>query len=402
MELSEAALVEFFDDVMDHLGERQRRLVAGALAKALGRGGQARVVEASGMSTHTLWRGVKEIRDGVEPSERQRAEGAGDKAATVKQPGLLESLDELVDPGSRGDPMSPLRWTAKSTYELAGVLQEAGYVVSAELVRRLLHQLKYSLQATAKQNEGRTHPDRDGQFRYLNDEATERLGGDEPVISVDTKKKELVGDFANGGREWQPKGDPDRVNVHDFPDPVLGKAVPYGIYDLAHDEGWVAVGQSADTSEFAVNTIARWWETLGSVRFPQARRLLITADARGSNGYRVRAWKWYLQRLADDTGLEITVCHYPPGTSKWNRIEHRLFSFITMNWRGRPLTDLATIVELIGSTKTATGLTVQAHHDPGVYERGIKITKAEMDQIRLHAHEWHGDWNYTIRPHEKL
>lgn len=379
MELSEAALVGFFDDVMDHLGERQRRLVAGALARALGRGGQARVVEASGLSSHTLWRGVKEIREGVEPSGRQRAEGAGDKAATVKQPGLLEALDELVDPGSWGDPGSPLRWTAKSTYELAGVLQDAGYVVSAELVRRLLHSLNYSLQASAKQNEGSIHPDRDGQFRYLNAEARERLGGDEPVISVGTKMNELVGNFAHGGSEWQRRSGADRLKVHDFLHPVLGRAVPYGTYDLANDEGWAAVGQGADISEFAVNAIARWWETLGSVRFPQARRLLITADVGGSNRYPVRAWQCHLQRLADGTGLEITVCHYPPGTSKWNRIEHRFFSFITMNRRGSALMDLATIVELIGSTTTTTGLTIQAHHDPSVYGRGIKIAKVEMD-----------------------
>ena len=386
----------FFGDVIDHLGERQRRLVAGALSVALGRGGQTRVTDASGLSSHTVWRGVKEIREGVEPSDRQRAEGGGDRAATLKQPGLLDTLEWLVDPETRGDPMSPLRWTTKSTYDLAGSLQEYGYDVSAELVRRLLHELNYSLQGTAKQAEGAAHPDRDGQFVHISATVEERLAGDEPVISVDTKKKELVGDFANGGREWQPRGRPELVRVHDFPDPVLGKAVPYGVYDLANNEGWVSVGDNADTAEFAVNGLRQWWRTLGSVRFPEARRLLVTADAGGSNGYRVRAWKWHLQQLADETGLEITVCHFPPGTSKWNRIEHQLFSFITMNWRGRPLTDIGTIVKLIGSTTTESGLTVQAHYDPVVYERGVRITDGQMKQIQIRAHDWHGDWNYTI------
>ena len=398
MELTEAALAGLFEDLGPHLGERQRRLLAGALSKALGRGGQSRVVEASGMSSHTVWRGAKEIREGIEPIDGERAEGAGAKSAAERQPGLVDALDELVDPGSRGDPMSPLRWTSKSTYELAGALQEFGFKASAELVRRMLHGMGYSLQATAKQNEGRTHPDRDGQFRFINDLAAQRLDSDEPVISVDTKKKELVGDYANGGREWQPKGEPERVDVHDFPKPGSSKAVPYGIYDIANDEGWVSVGDSGDTAEFATATIRRWWDTMGANRFPDATRLMITADCGGSNGYRVRAWKWHLQALADHTGLEITVAHYPPGTSKWNRIEHRLFSYISMNWRGRPLTDIATIVNLIAATTTTTGLTVQAHYDPANYQTGIKISDTQMEQINITRHDWHGDWNYTIKP----
>jgi hypothetical protein len=339
------------------------------------------------------------VRGGVEPSARQRRPGAGDKPAVDKQPGLAEALDELVHPETRGSPMSPLRWTLKSTYELAGELTERGFRVSAELVRRLLHQMGYSLQAPSKQNEGAAHPDRDGQFRYLNELAARRLDADEPVVSVDTKKKELIGDYANGGREWRPGGEPQRVNVHDFADRTLGefaKAIPYGVYDVGHDEGWVSVGDTADTAEFAVASIRRWWNHMGKTRFPHATRLLITADAGGSNGPRVRAWKWHLARLAAETGLEITVCHYPPGTSKWNKIEHRLFSFISMNWRGRPLTDIRTIVELIAATTTKTGLSVQCAYDPNWYPTGEKISDRDFESIPLTAHDWHGDWNYTI------
>ena len=297
--------------------------------------------------------------------------------------------------------MSALRWTLKSTYELAGELQTKGFRASAELVRRLLHQMGYSLQAPAKQNEGTAHPDRDGQFRYLNGLAAKRLDMGEPVISVDTKKKELIGNFANGGREWQPKGEPERVNVHDFADRALGefaKAIPYGVYDLGNDEGWVSVGDTADTAEFAVESIRRWWNQIGHARFPQATTLMITADAGGSNGPRVRAWKYHLARFAIETGLAITICHSPPGTSKWNKIEHRLFSFISMNWRGRPLTDLRTIVELIASTKTKTGLTVQCAYDPNWYPTGEKISDRDYAAIPLRPHDWHGEWNYDIAP----
>jgi transposase len=401
VELSAEGLRGFFDALLPHLNEKQRRVAVGAMVVALGRGGQARVVEATGMSTSTVNLATQQVRAGVEVSDRQRRPGAGAKPAVETQSGLLAALDELVHPETRGSPMSPLRWTLKSTYELARELSVEGYRVSAELVRRLLHQMGYSLQAPAKQNEGAQHPDRDGQFRYLNDLSAERLERGEPVISVDTKKKELIGNYANGGREWQPAGEPDRVEVHDFADRALGefaKAIPYGVYDVGNDEAWVSVGDAADTAEFAVESIRRWWNTLGQARFPSARRLLITADAGGSNGYRVRAWKWHLAKLAAQTGLEISVCHYPPGTSKWNKIEHRLFSFISMNWRGRSLADIRTIVELIGATTTKTGLTVQCTYDPGWYPTGAKISDRDFRSIPLTPHQWHGDWNYTLSP----
>ena len=401
MELTGEGLAGFFEVVVPHLNERQRRVVGGAMAEALGRGGQARVVEASLMSSSTIAKAVAEVRAGVEPSDRQRVTGGGDRPAIDKQPGLLEALDELVHPDTRGTPMSALRWTLKSTYQLAGDLQARGFRVSAELVRRLLHDMGYSLQAPAKQNEGSAHPDRDGQFNHLNALAGERLASGDPVISVDTKKKELIGNYANGGTESHPGGEPTRTNVHDFADRALGefaKAIPYGVYDIANNHGWVNVGDTADTAEFALHSIRSWWNALGQERFPDTTRLMITADAGGSNGYRVRAWKWHLAQLAAETGLEITVCHYPPGTSKWNKIEHRLFSFISMNWRGRPLTDIRTIVELIAATTTETGLTVQAAYDPEWYPKGVKITDAQLAAIPVTRHDWHGEWNYTIAP----
>lgn len=399
MEATGEELSQFFASVMPHLNEVQRRVVAGSMARALGHGGKSAVANASGLSRNTVIKAQAEVEAGIAPSERLRAPGAGDKPAIDKQPGLLEALDELVHPDTRGNPMSLLRWTLKSTYQLADDLKARGFKVSAELVRRLLHQMGYSLQAPAKQNEGTAHPDRDGQFRYLNDVAAQRVAAGEPVISVDTKKKELIGSYANGGREWQPAGEPTRVNVHDFADRALGefaKAIPYGIYDTVNDEGWVSVGDSADTAEFAVSSIRRWWNEMGRHRFPDATRLMITADAGGSNGYRVRAWKWHLAQLAADTGLEITVCHYPPGTSKWNKIEHRLFSFISMNWRGRPLTDIATIVQLIAATTHTGGLTVRCAYDPNWYPTGQKISDTDYTSIPLTPHDWHGDWNYTI------
>jgi transposase len=395
VQVTSEELGEFFGVVLPHLNERQRRVVAGAMAKALGRGGKTRVAEASGMSRNTVIKAQAEVEAGAEPSVRQRAPGGGDKPAIEKQPGLLEALDELVWPETRGNPMSLLRWTSKSTYQLADELVRQGYRVSAELVRRLLHQMGYSLQAPSKQKEGTAHPDRDGQFRYLNDTARGFIDASQPVISVDTKKKELVGEYANKGREWQPTGEPERVRVHDFIGPE-GKAIPYGVYDLANDEGWVSVGDTADTAEFAVESIRRWWHQMGQERYPEATRLLITADAGGSNGYRVRAWKVHLAKLAAETGLEITVCHYPPGTSKWNRIEHRLFSFVSMNWRGRPLTSIRTIIELIAATTTNSGLTVHAAHDPTWYPTGVKISDTQLAAVPLTRHDWHGDWNYTI------
>ena len=372
--------------------------MVGSAAVMLGHGGRTKVAKLSGVSRPTVSKGADEIEAGAEVTDRLRSVGAGAKPAVETQPGLLEALDALVDPETRGSPMSLLRWTSKSTYELARELVAQGYQVSAELVRRLLHQMGYSLQAPAKEKEGTTHPDRNAQFEYLNSLTARRVEAGEPVISVDTKKKELVGDFHNGGREWQPKGEPERVRVHDFIDRDLGRAIPYGIYDIGNDEGWVSVGNTADTAEFAVNSIRTWWNQMGRERFPDATRLLITADAGGSNGYRIRAWKHRLAALATDTGLEITVCHYPPGTSKWNKIEHRMFSFITMNWRGRPLTSLRTIVELIAATTTQTGLTIRADHDPTEYLKGVKISDAELAAVPLTRHDWHGDWNYTINP----
>ena len=376
MEITETALAGFLETILPHLDERRRRLLVGATAVMLGRGGRTKVAELSGVSRPTVAKGANEIETGAEVFGRQRSPGGGAKPAVETQPGLFEALDALVDPQTRGSPVSSLRWTSKSTYQLADELVRQGYRVSAELVRRLLHQMGYSLQAPAKQKEGTTHPDRNAQFAYLNSRVTDHLRAGEPVISVDTKKKELVGDFHNGGREWQPSGQPEPVRVHDFIDPGLGKAIPYGIYDLSNDEGWVSVGDTADTAEFAANTIRRWWHQMGQHRFGDATRLLITADAGGSNGYRIRAWKTHLAALATETGLTITVCHYPPGTSKWNKIEHRMFSFITLNWRGRPLTSIRTIVELIAATTTKTGLTIQADHDPTEYPKGVKISDA--------------------------
>jgi hypothetical protein len=318
---------------------------------------------------------------------------------TDKQPGLLEALDELVHPETRGNPMSLLRWTSKSATKLAENLVSQGFEVSSRTVLRLLHDLGYSLQANAKVTEGRQHADRDAQFRYLADMAASFIDDGQPAISVDTKKKELIGDYANGGGEWSPEGAPERVQVHDFADRKLGeyaKAIPYGIYDVANNEGWVSVGDVADTATFAVESIRRWWNQMGRIRFPDADRLLITADAGGSNGYRLRAWKVELARLAEETGLRITVCHYPPGTSKWNKIEHRMFSFITMNWRGKPLTSLRTIIELISATSTQTGLSIQADYDPNWYATGITTTNAELAAVPLDPHDFHGEWNYTI------
>ena len=390
------ALARFFGVVLPHVNEVQRRVVAGAAAEMLGRGGKTAVAAASGMSRNTVIKAEAEVAAGIEPSARLRAAGGGDKPLIDKQPGLLEALDKLVHPATRGNPMSLLRWTSKSSTNLAEDLLRQGFKVSSRTVLRLLHQLGYSLQANAKVTEGRQHEDRDAQFRYLNDTATGFIDDDQPAISVDTKKKELIGDFANGGTEWQPGGEPERVRVHDFADPALGKVVPYGIYDVANNEGWVNVGDNADTAEFAVESIRRWWNQMGRARFPDAERLLITADGGGSNGYRLRAWKTHLAALAAETGLRITVCHYPPGTSKWNRIEHRMFSFITINWRGRPLETLRTVIELISATTTTTGLTIQAAHDPTTYEKGVKVTNAELAAVPLHPHDWHGEWNYTI------
>lgn len=396
MEASREELARFFGVVLPHLNEMQRRVVVGAMAVGLGRGGKSAVADASGMSRNTVIKAEREVIAGIEPSTRQRAVGGGDIKAEIKQPGLLEALDELVNPETRGNPMSLLRWTSKSTAKLAAELVHQGFAITDDTVGRILKSLGYSLQAPAKEKEGASHPDRDAQFAYLNDQATSFVEAAQPVISVDTKKKELVGEFSNKGREYQPAGEPVRVNVHDFVDKELGRAVPSGIYDLANDEGWVSVGDSADTATFAVEAIRRWWNEMGRARFPEATRLLVTADGGGSNGHRVRLWKLELAKLAKETGLDITVCHYPPGTSKWNRIEHKMWSFISMNWRGRPLTSYRTIIELISATTTATGLTIRAEADTNHYETGTKVTDKELAAIPLERHDFHGDWNYTI------
>ncbi len=396
MEASREELARFFTTVLPHLNEVQRRVVAGAMSKSLGRGGKSAVAEASGMSRNTVIKAEREVVAGIEPSARQRALGGGDILTEVKQPGLLEALDELVNPETRGNPMSFLRWTSKSTAKLAEDLVRQGFRITDDTVGRILKSLGYSLQAPVKQKEGAAHPDRDAQFVYLNDEVRRFAEAGEPVISVDTKKKELVGEFSNGGREYHLIGEPTRTKTHDFVDKELGRAVPYGVYDIANDEGWVSVGDTADTASFAVEAIRRWWRSMGKERFPDATKLLVTADAGGSNGHRVRLWKIELARLAAETGLAITVCHYPPGTSKWNRIEHKMFSFISMNWRGRPLVSYRTIIELISATTTTNGLTIRAEADHNFYETGIKVSDTELAAVPLTAHGFHGDWNYTI------
>jgi transposase len=399
VELSEEGLEGFFSFMAPVLDERQRRLMAGAMARALGRGGQAAVVRTSKMSSRTVFDGTKEVASNAGPSDRVRRKGGGRPKLIDVDPDVLLNLDDLVEPESRGDPMSALRWTLKSTRQLADALRAIGHQISSWTVGQLLHEMGYSLQATSKTVEGAQHPDRDAQFHHINDEAKRRLAANEPVISVDTKKKLLVvGTKGNNGREWQPAGSPERVDVHDFPDPEVPKAAPYGVYDIGANEGWMEVGSDHDTVQFAVNAIKRWWQTMGIERYPRATRLMVTADAGGSNGYRNKLWKVELAKLAAETGLAITVCHYPPGTSKWNKVEHRLFSFISINWRGRPLTSYRTIVELAAATTTRTGLKVQAEWDDGVYQKGIKITDKALAALPITRSEWHGEWNYTLAP----
>jgi hypothetical protein len=387
-----------FGSIFPHLDERQRRLLVGAEARALGHGGIRLVARAAGVREATVSLGVTELDSGAEPLGRVRRPGGGRKRAAELDPGLRPALLALVEPQERGDPVSPLRWTAKSTRVLAAELTAQGRKVSADTVADLLRAEGFSLQGNAKTIEGAQHPDRDAQFRYISERARACQDTGDPVISVDTKKKELVGDFANGGKEYQPKGSPVPVRTHDFIDKELGKAIPYGVYDLAANAGWVNVGTDHDTAAFAVESIRRWWKAMGQAAYPHARRLLITADAGGSNSYRTRAWKAELAVFALETGLAVTVCHFPPGTSKWNKIEHRLFSAITMNWRGRPLTSHEVIVNTIAATTTRTGLTVHAGLDPGSYPEGVKVSDEQMAVLPLDRHDWHGDWNYTLRP----
>jgi hypothetical protein len=387
-----------FEAILPHLNERQRRLLIGAEARALGHGGIKAIARAAGVREGTVSLGVRELDCGEGPLGRVRRAGGGRKRVVDLNPALRAALLALVEPDIRGDPMSPLRWTTKSTRKLAGELTRQGHKVGADTVGDLLREEGFSLQSNAKTLEGKQHPDRDAQFRYLNEQAHRHQNGGEPVISVDTKKKELVGPFKNNGREWEPRGEPVRVDTHDFPDRELGRAVPYGIYDVVANTGWVNVGTDHDTAAFAVESLRRWWNGAGRAAYPTAGRLLITADAGGSNGYRTRTWKTELARFAAESGLTVTVCHLPPGTSKWNRIEHRLFSHITMNWRGRPLTSHEVIVQSIAATTTKSGLTVHAELDTNCYPTGIQVSDGEIAALPITRHRFHGDWNYTLHP----
>jgi len=390
-----------FDVLSRVLDERTRRLVAAAEAEAIGFGGVTAVARASGLSRGTVIRGMAELQTAPKPARRQRIrrKGAGRKRTVDQDATLKRDLESLVEPVTRGDPESPLRWTCKSVRQLAAQLNRMGHRTSHRMVAEILHGMEYSLQANRKTLEGSSHPDRDAQFHHISDRIREFQADRQPVISVDTKKKELVGDFKNDGRELRPKGDPEKVRVHDFVIPELGRAAPYGVYDVTQNAGWVSVGVDHDTAAFAAQSIRRWWESMGNEAYPQATRLLITADSGGSNGVRVRLWKRELQKLADETGLEISICHLPPGTSKWNKIEHRLFSFISQNWRGKPLVSHQVIVNLIAATTTRAGLRVHAEVDSRKYPKGVKVTDEEVASIRIERDKFHGDWNYTILPH---
>jgi DDE family transposase len=385
--------------VMD---ERMRRQWAASEAIEMGRGGVSCVAKATGMSRTTVLAGVRELKDQEDPQTlvqpRIRRPGGGRKKAEQVDSALIEALEAMIDPVTRGHPESPLRWTCKSTRQLANELCRQNHPVSARTVARLLYAAGYSLQANRKTREGKDHPDRDAQFEYINRQVRRVQKRGQPVISIDTKKKELIGDFKNAGQEWRPKRTPQKVRVHDFKDENLGKAIPYGVYDLANNQGWVSIGIDHDTAHFAANSIRRWWNDMGCARFPRASELLITADGGGSNSSRSRLWKVALQGLANQLDMKLRVCHFPPGTSKWNKIEHRLFSYITSNWRGQPLVSLQTIVQLIASTTTKTGLTVQAAVDTNTYATGIKVTDEEMAQLRLTPSAFHGNWNYSIVP----
>jgi Rhodopirellula transposase DDE domain len=390
-----------YAEVRDVLDERQRRLVLGAAARRIGRGGIKQVATAVGVVPETVSRGVADLKAGVVADGRVRIKGAGRRPVTETMPGVVGALEELVDPVTRGDPESPLRWTNKSTTKLAEALTARGFAVGPNTVAKLLKTAGYRLQANAKTVEGRQHPDRDAQFEYVNAAAVQFLGAGDPVISVDTKKRELVGNFRNDGREWEPVGEPTEVDVHDFPGDAVGVALPYGVYDMGANTGWVNVGTDHDTAVFAAESIRRWWRHVGADAYPQAQRLLVTADSGGSNGAKLRLWKAELARFADEAGLAITVVHLPPGTSKWNKVEHRLFSHITMNWRGRPLSSHEVVVQTIAATSTRTGLKVKAMLDNNTYPTGLRITDRQMRELlRRHItrHELHPDWNYDVVP----
>ena len=395
---TEALLAAKFEAVFPHLDERQRRLLAGAEARSLGHGGIRVVARAARMREGTVSVEVAELDSGAEPLGRVRRAGGGRKKLTETDPGLVAALLALVEPTERGDPMTPLRWTTRSTRVLADELRRQGHAISPDTVAGLLRSEGFSLQANAKVLEGAQHPDRDQQFRYINSQAEEHQRTGQPVVSIDAKKKELVGAFKNPGRSWEPAGQPVAVDCHEFPGTALGRALPYGVYDVAANAGWVNVGCDHDTAAFAVESLRRWWNGAGRTAYPAATRLLVTCDAGGSNGYRTRLWKTQLSALAGETGLDIMVCHFPPGTSKWNKVEHRLFSHITMNWRGRPLTSHEVVVQSIAATTTRTGLTVHAELDTGVYPIGIQVDDEALAAIALTRHRFHGDWNYTVHP----
>lgn len=400
--MNEVTLKRKFAAMAPVLNERSRRRLAATEAQEIGHGGIAMVARAAGISRSTIVRGLKELQSSQTPDpDRIRKMGGGRRRLTQTDPTLITDMEGLIEPTVRGDPESPLRWTCKSVRKLSGELRAMGHTVSHDAVARLLREAGYSLQANRKVKEGSAHPDRNGQFEYINRRVRRQQRASQPAISVDTKKKELVGDFANKGRQWRPKGDPERVRVHDFMIKEKGKVAPYGVYDLTRNAGWVSIGLDHDTATFAVNTIRRWWKDMGRKVYSGAKSLLIMADSGGSNGARLRLWKWELQRLANKTGMSISVCHFPPGTSKWNKIEHRLFSYITQNWRGRPLTSVATIVNLIASTRTKTGLTVRCQVDTGRYPKGRKILDQQMATINIQRARFHGDWNYTIHPQPK-
>jgi hypothetical protein len=399
--IDETAIRQRYLALSPHLDERARRVFAGTEARTAGYGGIAAVSRATGIAASTIGRGLAELsaKDPLAP-ERVRRPGGGGKKLVEKDATLLADLLAMVEPDARGDPMSPLRWTCKSLSQLADALVAIGHKIGRSAVGDLLHQQKFSLQANRKTREGENHPDRDAQFAHLNASVRDALTDGEPVISVDTKKKELVGDFKNAGRTWRPKGEPEEVRVHDFLIEELGRAAPYGVYDLAANAGWVSVGMNNDTAAFAVQTIRRWWREVGQQRYPFATRLTITADGGGSNASRSRLWKVELQRLASELGIDIVVHHLPPGTSKWNKIEHRLFSFITMNWKATPLVSYRVIVDLIAATTTKTGLTVKCELDSAHYPKGVAVSPKQMDTLNITRDAFHGDWNYTIHPAE--
>ena len=394
----EAIVVEKYAALEAVLDERGRRLWAAVEARAIGYGGESLVSAATGLSRTTIRGGCEELELGTTELERIRRPGAGRPGIEQSQPGVKQALEALVDPLTRGDPRSPLRWTCKSRAKLTAALSKAGWRVSSTTVGRLLNELGYRLQSVRKSREGTSDPDRNEQFEHINATADDFLRRKQPVVSVDTKKKELVGDFKNNGRELQPKATPEKSLVHDFPQDATGKAIPYGVYDMGRNEAWVSIGRDHDTPAFAVASIGRWWSAMGKSKYPDANELFITADAGGSNGYRSRAWKHELQKFADESKLRIRVSHFPPGTSKWNKIEHRLFCHITQNWRGKPLRTFETIVDLIGNTRTAAGLRVKAKLDRRKYPTGIKTTKSEMEALSLHRDEFRGEWNYALHP----